>query len=194
MLRSRAAHLSVLAVAIALAGCADTDLVAQEADVLPDPSATATVTATPSPTATVRPSPSPTRAATPALTPQPTATAVPTPPPTPVPTPVPEARGPALPAGALSSFDGAARVGQNATVCGVVVSPTYLTGGPTFLNLDVPYPDQHFTILIWPEDRSRYAQPPEEVFAGRLTCVTGFIGSYDGVAQIEARENTAWMP
>jgi len=196
VLRSRAIHLSVLAVGIALTGCGDADLVGQEADVLPGASSGASVTATTSPSATVRPSPSPTRAATLAPTAQPTPvpTVVPTAPPTPAPTPVPEARGPVLPAGALTSFDGAARVGQNATVCGVVVSPTYLSGGPTFLNLDVPYPNQHFTILIWPEDRSRYAHPPEEVFAGRLTCVAGFIGSYNGVAQIEARENTVWMP
>lgn len=144
----------------------------------------------------MRPSPSPTRPATPAPTARQTSvpTVEPTPAPTPVPTPVPEAQGPILPAGALTSKEGASRVGQTATVCGVVVSPTYLTGGPTFLNLDTPYPSHHFTILIWPKDRSRYAQPPEEVFAGQLTCVTGFIGSYNGIAQIEARANTAWMP
>lgn len=196
MLKSRAVHLSVLAVGIALTGCEGAAVPTQDDHVLAGQSIAASPTVSPSPTPRVRPSPSPTRAATPAPTAQrtPTPTAAPTAPPTPAPTPIPEARGPVLPAGALTSFDGAARVGQNATVCGVVVSPTYLSGGPTFLNLDVPYPSQHFTILIWPEDRSRYAEPPEEVFAGRLTCVTGYIGSYNGVAQIEARENTAWIP
>lgn len=79
-------------------------------------------------------------------------------------------------------------------MCGIVVSPVYLSGGPTFLNLDAAYPNHLFTIVIWPEDRNRYSQPPEETFAGRLTCVAGLISSYNGVAQIEARDNTAWLP
>jgi len=99
-----------------------------------------------------------------------------------------------LPGGALTAGQASSFVGQWKTVCGIVVSPTYLTGGPTFLNLDVPYPNQIFTILIWPEDRFRYPQPPEAMFAGRMTCAAGVISSYNGVPQIEARDNVAWMP
>lgn len=192
MLKPRAVHLSVLAVAIALTGCGGADSPVREGGVIAGQSIAASPTAMPSPIATARPSASPTRSPTPAPTAR--VTRAPTAVPTPTPTPVPEAHGPVLPSGALTSVEGAARVGQSATVCGVVVSPTYLTGGPTFLNLDAPYPTQHFTIVIWPEDRDRYSEPPEAVFSGQLTCVTGFIGSYNGVAQIEARENTAWMP
>lgn len=99
-----------------------------------------------------------------------------------------------MPAGAIGSYDAAAKVGQTATVCGTVVSPTYLTGGPTFLNLDAAYPDHHFTIVIWPEYRDLYARPPEEMFAGRFACVRGYVSSYNGVAQIEARDNVVWLP
>lgn len=94
----------------------------------------------------------------------------------------------------MTSFEGAGSVGALATVCGVSVSPVYLEGGPTFLNLDAPYPNHHFTILIWPEDRHRYPQSPEILFADRMTCATGYIGSHNGIAQIEARENIAWSP
>lgn len=153
-------------------------------------------------TATLRSTPTP----APTQTRQPTPTSQPTVFPTLRPTPVPKTRptsapsptrvraSPNLPTGALTSYQGAKRVGKYATVCGIVVSPNYLPGGPTFLNLDVPYPNQHFTILIWPEDRARYSSPPEKAFAGRLACAAGLISTYNGVAQIEARETVAWLP
>lgn len=180
---------ALLLTAAAVSGCGQQPPVpVAGADLLATARPTATPTAAPTPTdrSTRRPTPRPT------AIPTPVPTAVPTLTPSPAPTPAPVA--PALPGGAIGSYDAAARVGQTATVCGVVVSPTYLTGGPTFLNLDVPYPNQHFTIVIWPEYRHLYPQPPEEMFAGRMACVAGYIGSYNGVAQIEARDNTVSAP
>jgi hypothetical protein len=49
--------------------------------------------------------------------------------------------------------------GVTATVCGEVVSTRYATstkGQPTFLNLDKPYPNQVFTIVIWGNNRSKF--------------------------------------
>jgi hypothetical protein len=52
----------------------------------------------------------------------------------------------------LTANEAKDHVGETATVCGSVVSTRYATsskGRPTFLNLDKPYPNQVFTVLIW---------------------------------------------
>lgn len=54
-------------------------------------------------------------------------------------------------------------VGENATVCGVAASTHYAAnsrGNPTFVNLDKPYPNQVFTILIWGEDLGEFNPKP----------------------------------
>jgi len=53
-------------------------------------------------------------------------------------------------------------VGEMATVCGYVASSRYLSTSrskPTFLNLDKPYPNQDFTVVIWSEDREKFGEP-----------------------------------
>lgn len=160
--------------------------------------ATATPTVGPSPTpratrsprVTVRPSPSPHPTVVPTAPPSPTPV-----PPTPAPTPAPTAApvGPALPAGSLTAAEGASQIGQFATVCGIGYTAA-LSSGQTFINLDAPYPSHVFTLLIWPEDRYRYAGAPEALFAGRLACATGVITSYNGIAQIIASDNMVWAP
>jgi hypothetical protein len=53
-------------------------------------------------------------------------------------------------------------IGETATVCGSVVSTRYAAstkGQPTFLNLDKPYPNQIFTVLIWGTSRSKFGTP-----------------------------------
>jgi hypothetical protein len=43
-------------------------------------------------------------------------------------------------------------IGRQKTVCGAVASAHFATrskGQPTFVNLDKPYPNQIFTVLIW---------------------------------------------
>lgn len=78
-------------------------------------------------------------------------------------------------------------VGQVARICGRVASAAHfasVTGAPTFLNLDRPYPDQLFTVVIWGGSRSRFDTPPERLFDGRSICVTGRIDTYRGKPQI----------
>jgi hypothetical protein len=51
----------------------------------------------------------------------------------------------------LSAAEAKKHIGENATVCGLVVSAHFAAnsrGEPTFLNLDEPYPNQIFTIVI----------------------------------------------
>jgi hypothetical protein len=76
--------------------------------------------------------------------------------------------------------------GQTATVCGEVVTTSYADsskGHPTFLNLDKPYPNQIFTVVIWGENRTKFGKP-EEDYKGKRICVSGKITAYAGKPEI----------
>ena len=76
--------------------------------------------------------------------------------------------------------------GETATVCGEVVSTRYAVstkGQPTFLNLDKPYSNQIFTVVIWGENRSKFGKP-EDDYKGKKICVSGKITAYAGLPEI----------
>jgi DNA/RNA endonuclease YhcR with UshA esterase domain len=86
----------------------------------------------------------------------------------------------------LTAAEAKDHVGETATVCGSVVSTRYAAstkGQPTFLNLDKPYPNQVFTVLIWGENRSKFGAPESE-YKGKQICVTGKIAVYKGAPEI----------
>ena len=88
----------------------------------------------------------------------------------------------------ISATEAASHVGSRQPVCGDVKSPKYeqsSRGRPTFLNLDRPYPNQVFTVVIWGEHRGNFPQRPEAMYDGKSICATGLIGSFQGVPQIE---------
>jgi hypothetical protein len=88
----------------------------------------------------------------------------------------------------LTAAEAKEHFGESATVCGAVVSTRYATsskGQPTFLNLDKPYPNQIFTVVIWGNNRSKF-KTPEEDYKDRKICVTGKITAYDGLPEIIA--------
>ena len=90
----------------------------------------------------------------------------------------------------LTASEAGAHLGETATVCGVVVSAKYATrvhGAPTFLNLDRPYPDHPFTIVIWETDRSAFDRP-EVAYADKSVCVTGKIETHNGKPQMVLRD------
>ena len=90
----------------------------------------------------------------------------------------------------ITAEEASAHVGETATVCGVVVSAKHATstrGEPTFLNLDRPYPNQVFTVVIWGSDRAAFGQP-EAVYRNKHVCVSGLIESYKGKPEIVARK------
>jgi DNA/RNA endonuclease YhcR with UshA esterase domain len=81
-------------------------------------------------------------------------------------------------------------VGENATVCGQVESAHYAArtrGNPTFINLDKPYPDPIFTIVIWGSERPKFGTP-EETYSGKHICVTGRITLYRGAPETTVSE------
>lgn len=93
--------------------------------------------------------------------------------------------------GALAAADAQAHVGETATVCGHVATASYQpssSGGPTYLNLERPYPDQVFTILIWREHRGSYGGSPETLFADKNVCAHGLITTYGGKPQMEGED------
>jgi len=97
---------------------------------------------------------------------------------------------PALAQKKLTAAEAKDHIGETATVCGTVASARYASstkGQPTFLNLDKPYPNQLFTVLIWGEDRSKFGTPESE-YKGKRICVTGKITEYKGAAEIVATD------
>jgi hypothetical protein len=81
-------------------------------------------------------------------------------------------------------------VGKMEIVCGKVVSARYASrskGEPTFLNLDEPYPNEIFTIVIWGESRPKFGTP-ESKYSEADVCVTGKISIYRGIPEIVAAE------
>lgn len=90
----------------------------------------------------------------------------------------------------LTAIEAKDHVGERAIVCGKVVSARYAArsnGQPTFLNLDEPYPNQIFTILIWGEDRPKFGTP-ESLYRDANVCVSGKISNYRGTPEIVATE------
>jgi DNA/RNA endonuclease YhcR with UshA esterase domain len=86
----------------------------------------------------------------------------------------------------ISAAEAKSHVGEKTTVCGEVASAHYAQrsrGNPTFINLDKPYPNQVFTILIWGSDRTKFDNP-EQTYSGKRVCVTGKIDDYKGTAEI----------
>jgi hypothetical protein len=93
------------------------------------------------------------------------------------------------PAAGSTPAHAAAHVGQTATVCGTVASTHYAEhseGQPTFINLDKPYPDPAFTIVIFGDYRAKFSPPPE-TWSGHL-CATGRITSYHGKPEMKVFE------
>lgn len=81
-------------------------------------------------------------------------------------------------------------VGSNATVCGLIASERTASGSPgtpTFLNLDQPYPNQTFTVLIWGSDRASVGEIPK---TGHI-CAKGTISLYKSVPEIVVRSSTS---
>ena len=92
----------------------------------------------------------------------------------------------------ISAAEAKSHVGERATVCGEVASTRYAArtrGNPTFINLDKPYPNQIFTVLIWGTDRPKFGDP-EELYRNKHICITGKISDYKNVPEIVAYEPT----
>jgi DNA/RNA endonuclease YhcR with UshA esterase domain len=94
----------------------------------------------------------------------------------------------AEPPAALNWDEAAGHIGEEATVCGLVMGATYASGSngqPTFLNVGRDFPDPaRFTVVIWGADRSTFPTPPETAYLNQTICVEGIIEEFDGMAEM----------
>jgi len=91
----------------------------------------------------------------------------------------------------VPASEAARYVGERATVCGTIASEHTASnsrGTPTFVNLDRPYPEQVFTVLIWGDERVRVGKVP----ASGKVCATGMITIYRGVPEIVLHDAQSW--
>jgi micrococcal nuclease len=92
----------------------------------------------------------------------------------------------ALASESLTTAEARNHIGETATVCGHVAGAHYAASSnrqPTFLNLDKPYPNAPFTVVIWGTDREKFGMP-ETAYRDRDICVTGQIKEYRGAPEI----------
>ena len=94
----------------------------------------------------------------------------------------------------IPATEGAKHIGDRMTVCGTITgehTAASSRGTPTFINLDRPYPNQVFTLLLWGNDRGKVGAVPE---SGRI-CATGVITEYRGSPEIVLRdEHSRYVP
>ena len=86
-----------------------------------------------------------------------------------------------------------AHVGEQATVCGSVAGVHHAInskGQPTFINLDKPYPNQPFQIVIFGSDLPNF-ENPQQKYSGKKVCVTGTIQIFKVAPEIVAHTPTA---
>ena len=93
----------------------------------------------------------------------------------------------------LTAAEASAHVGQQATVCGRVAGVHHAVsskGQPTFINLDKPYPNQLFQIVIFGSDLPNF-EDPQQRYSGRKVCVTGTIRIFRVAPEIVAHDPSA---
>ena len=91
----------------------------------------------------------------------------------------------------ITAADATNHIGEQATVCGLVASKRVATGSqgtPTFINLDKPYPNESFTVLVWEREKASVGLLPA---SGQL-CVSGPIALYRGVPEIILHGAASW--
>lgn len=82
-------------------------------------------------------------------------------------------------------------IGRVIAVKGRVVGSHYASssrGRPTFLNFRRPYKGA-FTAVIWGDQRALFGGFPEDLFLGKLVCVTGKVTWYQGPQIVLRRQS-----
>lgn len=91
----------------------------------------------------------------------------------------------------IKTAEASAHIGERERVCGEVVGKKFVAetnGKPTFINLDRPFPQPSFTVVVWGNDLPQTGELPD---SGEL-CVTGTIVSYRGTPEIIVHDAKAW--
>jgi hypothetical protein len=91
----------------------------------------------------------------------------------------------------LSTAEATKHVGENRTVCGEIVNTHTASsahGAPLFIDIDQPYPNQIFDLVIWGDNKDDVGQFPDK---GKV-CASGQIVLYKGRAEILLRDWHSW--
>jgi micrococcal nuclease len=84
--------------------------------------------------------------------------------------------------------DAPSHEGDSVTICSKVYGGKYFANAKsaiTLLNVGGLYPDALLTVLIKPENRTAFANKPEEFYIGKEVCITGKIIMFKGKPEIE---------
>lgn len=96
-----------------------------------------------------------------------------------------------IPQPILSSGEAAQHIGENRTVCGQIVNTHIATsshGTPTFVDIDQPWPNQVFDLVIWGDNKADIGNFPK---AGKI-CASGRIQLYKGHPEIFLQDWHSW--
>ncbi|HEX4309419.1 MAG TPA: hypothetical protein VHZ25_05280 [Acidobacteriaceae bacterium] len=91
----------------------------------------------------------------------------------------------------LTTAEAAKHVGENRTVCGDIVNEHTASsahGAPLFIDIDQPYPNQIFDLVIWGDNKDDVGKIPEK---GKV-CASGQIILYKGRPEILLRDWHSW--
>lgn len=82
--------------------------------------------------------------------------------------------------------EAANRIGEQLCVCAKVAG-THVTKGKSkviYLNLEKPYPNSVFTVVIFEKSAENFDYNPIEFLKNKFVCVTGKVTSYQNKAQM----------
>jgi endonuclease G len=85
-----------------------------------------------------------------------------------------------MPKNCVNTIDALYFLDQKITVCGTVVSTKKTKSGAVFINLDIKFPKQIFSVSIWEKDSKNFSYAPENELLGRKVCITGTVKDYKG--------------
>jgi hypothetical protein len=80
-------------------------------------------------------------------------------------------------------------IGDSIKYCGKVATARLMDrmmNAPAFLNIDQPYPNQSFTVVVWMADRKNFAEKPEKFYLNKNVCIYGKLEKYKEQIQIVA--------
>ena len=92
-----------------------------------------------------------------------------------------------VPSNAVVASDAEQHLGKAVTICGEVGGTRILNmyhGGPTFIDLDFPYPNQTFTIVILEKGKELKFKFAKGLNNKKIICVTGRVQKHENKPQI----------
>jgi hypothetical protein len=91
----------------------------------------------------------------------------------------------------IPASDASKHLGEQGTICGRVAEVKVMTtvsGTPTFIDFEKPYPNQTFTAVIWEHDKASVGSVPRV----GILCVKGTITEYRGRPQVVLHSRSDW--